>query len=268
MKWSFLSENQKTNEYASKHMAGAQEIRWISIAMVLAAVLCFFVFWISPDLDMDIMRAFWKEEGRFFVGHDPVLQSIRSSILFLILVFYVVAIYAGLDAYKKQMPVLGFSWDNWAYMGACALVGPVLIVNVILKGNWGRARPRSVEEFGGNLDYTHFWVWADQCKDNCSFTSGEVAGVAMIFFAIAFLLSYPVRYVVGVIGVLCAAFTAWIRFAMGAHFPSDTLMAAILMILVAAQTYYVFYLRKADWIGKANDLQLAKLDREKLQRQD
>lgn len=267
MKWSFKIERPEKNEYAGAHMASHVEVSWISVAMLALSGLCFLLFWLLPDLDMEIMRTFWHEDSRFFIGSDWLLGWIRRGLLFSIFAFYVMVIAAGLDAYNKQQPALGFTWDKWAYMGACALAGPVLVVNVILKGNWGRARPRSVEEFGGSLDFTQFWVWADQCQDNCSFTSGEVAGVAMIFFALAFLLSNPVRYVVGVIGILCAAFTAWIRFAMGAHFPSDTIMAAVLMVLVAAEVYYVFYLRSAHWIGKANELQIAKLDKQKLDQQ-
>ncbi len=263
MKWSFQVERPEKNAYADEYMLGQREVLWISVASVFCGFLCFFIFWIFPDFDMDVMRAFWRDGERFFVGNDPVLKGIRQGLFIFIFVFYLTVILAGLDAYKKQTPSLGFTWDKWAYMGACALAGPVLVVNVILKGNWGRARPRAVEEFGGKLEYTDFWVWSDQCRDNCSFTSGEVAGVAMIFFALAFLLSNPLRYVIGMIGILCAAFTAYIRFAMGAHFPSDTIMATILMMLVAAEIYYLFYLRKAEWIGKSNALQQAKLDQEK-----
>lgn len=268
MKWSFRVAKARKNEHASEFMMGEREISLITMCCIGATVLCVFVFWLFPNFDMWSMQQYYTDDGGFYLRSDVFLANFRKFVLFALFAFYVMVIAGWIDAYRKQEPVLGFTWDKWAYMGACALAGPVLVVNIILKGNWGRARPRDLEVFGGSLDYSQFYVWSDQCQDNCSFTSGEVAGVVMVFFALAFLLSRPARYVVFLIGVLLAAFVAWIRLAKGAHFPSDTIMAVVLMLFVATEVYYVFYLRKANWIANANEKQLAKLDREKLAAHD
>ncbi|MEM9329807.1 MAG: phosphatase PAP2 family protein [Pseudomonadota bacterium] len=262
MKWIFGFAPYGKNEFATDMMPTSREASLLFGFAVLAGFICFLVFWIFPNLDLDVVRAFANENGTFYLGADPVLSGLRKAVLFILFFFYVLVIGGGLDAFKHQRPVLGFTWEKWAYLGACAMLGPVLLVNVILKGNWGRARPKYLEEFGGSLDFTPFWVWADQCRDNCSFTSGEVAGVVMVLFSIAFVLGAGVRYVIFAITVLVAAFIAWIRFAMGAHFPSDTVMSVVLMLLVAVQVYCLFFLSEARWISKLNQKQLAKLEHE------
>lgn len=253
----------RKNASAGINMMGARENLAISIGALVAALICFAVFYGFPELDMAIARAFANDDGRFYLSGDPYVAGIRKAFLYGVLVYYAVVIFCWIDAYQTQLPVLGQTWDKWAYQGFCAILGPIVVVNVVLKANWGRARPRELEEFGGSLEFTPFWDWTNQCVSNCSFTSGEVAGISMLFIALAFLLSRPVRYAVFLIGVLTAGLVSWMRIAMGGHFASDTVMSIILMTIVAAELYYAFYLTPGDWIGKMNKRQLVKLGRDK-----
>ena len=173
---------------------------------------------------------------------------------------------AGSSPTKQYRAVLGLTWDKWFYLFVCGMVGPVFIVNMVLKAYWGRARPRDIENFTGTLEYTDFWVWSDQCMSNCSFTSGEVAGVAIIVFSLAMVTSYPLRYVLVLVGLLCAGFVGWIRVAMGAHFTSDAIMSTLLMMIVAAELYYVIYLRPNKWMVALDDKQAVKVGHERLTR--
>lgn len=250
------------NEHATEEMPSFREVVLLATLGLAAGIVCFLIFWNFPDLDMQVVSGFADENGHFFRRGDVFLAGVRKAVLFFIFFFYVLVIAGGLESFKKQQPVIGFTWDKWAFVGACALIGPVMIVNVILKGNWGRARPRFLEEFGGTLEFTPFWVWADQCRDNCSFTSGEVAGVAMVFLSVAFVLGLGARYLVFLAAIIASAFIAWVRFAMGAHFPSDTVMSVVFMLIVGSGTYYLFFLRPAPWIGKLNRLQIDKLNKE------
>jgi lipid A 4'-phosphatase len=61
------------------------------------------------------------------------------------------------------------------------LLGPGLLVNVILKDDWGRPRPGSVIELGGSHAYVHWWDRRGACLNNCSFASGEAAAAAWMF---------------------------------------------------------------------------------------
>ena len=233
------------NPYRTFGMASLQETFILLSLGVAGLVACYFYFLAYPNLDMQTTGSFYNEETRRFEwAYDTRVHTVRRSILNSITVFYVAVTILGLRAYRYNKPVLRFEWNKWLFLGVAGLTGPVLLVNVMLKGNWGRARPKDVSEFGGNLEFTPFWQWADQCRDNCSFVSGEVASVAMIFLSIGLILSTRWRWFWFLIGVVPLVGTAWLRISTGSHFLSDTVVSLPLMIIMVALTYYWFYFRK------------------------
>lgn len=223
------------------------------------AVASYLAFKTWPGLDLEISRSFTDENSRFHYRKDDFINLFRKGVLFAIFGFYVLVIGGWVDGYNRQKTVWGFKWHQWSFLGVSALFGPVLIVNVLLKGNWGRARPQFLEEFGGSLQYTDFWIWSDQCRDNCSFTSGEVAGVSMVFLSLAFVVRPALRVILLAIGLACTCIIAWKRIALGAHFLSDTVMSVSLMMMSVALIYWIYYLRPANWIDWFDNKQQTKL---------
>ena len=111
-----------------------------------------------------------------------------------------------------------------AFLLVAGLVGPGLIVDYGLKGHLGRARPVTVEAFGGTRQFTPVFVPSRECKRNCSFASGHVSGAA---FAMAFgwLAGLRRRRLWLMASIALSAWVAWARIAVGAHFLSDTIFA-------------------------------------------
>jgi len=129
------------------------------------------------------------------------------------------------------------------YLLLVAIVGAGLIVNVAFKNNVGRARPRDVAEFGGPKQFTPPFVTSDECRTNCSFSSGDAAGA---FFAIALAkaLTRRRRYLMIAIGF--GALVSFARVSAGAHFFSDTVVSFFVMLIVAdVFFYYVVLSREA-----------------------
>jgi hypothetical protein len=62
-----------------------------------------------------------------------------------------------------------------ALSGRLLQVGPGLTANLVLKENWGRPRPNSVEQFAGNAPFQPWWRPSQSCQRNCSFVSGEAS---------------------------------------------------------------------------------------------
>jgi len=89
----------------------------------------------------------------------------------LLLVALLVAALLGKEVVKKRILI---------YLLAVLIVGPGLIVNVVFKDHFGRARPAQIVEFGGTKQFTPALVPTDQCHKNCSFSSGHAAA-AFIF---------------------------------------------------------------------------------------
>jgi membrane-associated PAP2 superfamily phosphatase len=108
-------------------------------------------------------------------------------------------------------------------------LGPGLIVNGILKEHWGRARPKTLTEFGGDATFSPVWWISDQCARNCSFVSGEAAG-AFCLVALVFLVRKERQPAMAIFTLSFAAVVSLTRIAVGAHFLSDVLIAWLLTL--------------------------------------
>ena len=138
-------------------------------------------------------------------------------------------------------PVWSLYAPQWFYLVACSLAGPLFVTNMILKTYVGRPRPRSVFEYGGSMDFIPVFQAGGKCVENCSFVSGEVSSMVMIFAALM-LASLKRRWLFAILLFPAWVFSAFLRVGQGAHFPSDTYFAGIFMILIAAGLYRLIVL--------------------------
>ena len=137
------------------------------------------------------------------------------------------------------------SWRLWAFITTLYIVGPGLLVNVLLKQNWGRARPVTVEAFGGDKLFTPPFEIAGQCASNCSFVSGEAASAAVMVIVLAICFGRNVaKQQRGLVIVLlgCVFLVAsGMRVASGRHFLSDVVFAGLFMLILARICYRSFH---------------------------
>ncbi|MBV9558550.1 MAG: phosphatase PAP2 family protein [Pseudolabrys sp.] len=120
-------------------------------------------------------------------------------------------------------------------------LGPGLMTNVILKDNWGRARPYAVKEFGGPEKFTPWWDPRGACTGNCSFIAGEPSGAFWTLAPAAVLA--PPQWRVAAYGA-AVAFGVGVgvaRIAFGAHFASDVLFAGVLTFLLIWLVHGLLY---------------------------
>ncbi|HET9864370.1 MAG TPA: phosphatase PAP2 family protein, partial [Steroidobacteraceae bacterium] len=130
------------------------------------------------------------------------------------------------------------------------LIGAGLVVNLGLKNHFGRARPRDIAEFGGSLQFTPAFVVSQECRTNCSFSSGDAAGG---FFSLALAVALSRRRRLFVAGALLGSVVSVARIAVGAHFFSDTVMSFFVMLIVADVLYYYVVLTDADRAQERSD---------------
>ena len=117
-------------------------------------------------------------------------------------------------------------------------LGPGLLVNGLLKENWGRPRPRETVQFGGWREPRS--ILQPKAGQGHSFPCGHCSvtfSVSALYFvfrrrrprlaAAALLLSLALGTLMSIA-----------RMAAGAHYPSDTLVSALLVFLVALAMYY------------------------------
>lgn len=189
-----------------------------------------------PDIDLQISRVFFDHgfplrdqwwQGWFRVG--------VSYFLYLSMAL-VVGVYVLNRLSKRNW--FGIDGKKICYLFLVLILGAGLIVNVILKDNFGRARPRDIEEFGGSKQFTPAFVVSRQCDTNCSFSSGDAAAA---FFSLALAMALRRRREMFAAAAVLGSLVSFSRVSSGAHFFSDTVVSFFVMLIVADVLYHYMF---------------------------
>lgn len=188
--------------------------------MLSAALTCAALFLAFPQLDLLASSALYRAGQGFMLRGNPVFDFVHRY----------VGVLAWLGAFVTLLIVILSRWLTkfapWRrpalFVLLALLLGPGLVVNTVLKDQWGRARPAQVAEFGGQAQFTPAWVVSDQCPRNCSFVCGD-ASVGFGLVALAFVSTRPRRWLAA--GIVAGAALGWMRMAQGGHFLSDVVFA-------------------------------------------
>lgn len=213
-------------------VSGSFKYLWLALLLAGAALTA-----IWPELDLLVTRQFfvagqgfpWREATVTNLIHDVATGWLPKLLAAGLAIAALAACWRGRPA------------RPWLYLLLMLVLGPGVLANLVLKDQWGRARPVQVKEFGGTADFTPYWQPVQACDKNCSFISGDGAfGFAWV--APALVLRRRWAFWLGTAVGLTFGTT---RIMMGAHFLSDTLGAALLMLAVAFVLYGLCYGRRA-----------------------
>ena len=201
--------------------------------LILASFLVFsLILAVFPGIDLSISRLFF--DGKSF-QHNQVHDFLHESMgVFLVASVGSVLALCIFNRVANQR-VCNVCMKRVLYLFLVLVIGAGLIVNVLLKDNFGRARPRDVTQFGGLMHFTPPFVMSNECNRNCSFASGEAAGG---FFSLALALALSRRRRAYVAALAVGAVFSWSRISQGAHFFSDTVVSFFVMLIVADVLYY------------------------------
>ncbi len=120
-----------------------------------------------------------------------------------------------------------------------AALGPGLLVNGILKPNWGRPRPADLTIMGGDREYKRVWEPMGRGQGK-SFTCGHCAAAYSVGSAVAFYPMHPVISVVALTAGIAFGTAAGIgRLVQGGHFPTDILWSGVLILMLITALYYL-----------------------------
>jgi lipid A 4'-phosphatase len=218
-----------------------------ALLLVLLATAIFLAF---PQIDIWFSQLFYRSRGGFWLRKNDVLGFFRGTndvLIAAIVVVLIAAIAAKLARPGKPTPIAP---NIVVYLLSSLILGPLLLVNVILKNNWGRPRPVQVDLFGGNAPYIEVWQITDWCDRNCSFVSGE-ASSAIWLVAVALLLPKPVRLPATVLAGAYAILLSLNRIAFGGHFLSDVVLSFGLTLLLIAVLHRVVIAQPPAWLSNA-----------------
>ncbi len=208
-----------------------------AIVLVLLAIATVFLFAIT-DLDLATLRPFYHPEleGPWPVANDPLwLLFYRSApwITASLAVAGVVLFIAGVVREKsRQLRLYGI------FILLCVVLGPGLIINLMLKDHWGRARPRQLVEFGGTSEYSQPLVpfQASGKSFPCGHCSvGYLYGLGWWVWR----RSHP-RWAAASLatGLVTGTLLGIGRMTDGGHYLSDAFWAALIALGIAHVLYY------------------------------
>lgn len=188
--------------------------------MVLGALAFAALFLVFPELDLSASSALYQAGDGFILRGNAVFDFVHDHIGVLIWLIALAA--AGIVIASRWSVRLAPRRRSAAYVLLALLLGPGLIVNVVLKDHWGRARPVQTVAYGGQAAFSPAWVMSDQCDNNCSFVCGD-ASVGFGLVAFAFVTRRPRRWLLAGIGL--GAALGLMRMAQGGHFLSDVVFS-------------------------------------------
>lgn len=209
------------------------------VAWVLGCILSgFAVFAIWPEIDLGVSGAFHDPATGFAVAGNPVTEALRQAIWNTAIVFCVAAA-LGTVLGAAGRPIL-LPTRAWGFVLSLYVLGPGLMVEMLTKPLWGRARPVQVTEFGGHFPFSPPNELVGLCEQNCSFVSGEVSGATVTALGLLLLraqlrhrLSRRVSIVLLVSAWCLPPLVALQRVAAGRHFLSDAVFAVLFTLLLA-----------------------------------
>ncbi|MBA3956884.1 MAG: phosphatase PAP2 family protein [Parachlamydiaceae bacterium] len=197
----------------------------------------------SAEMDLAVSRYFYVE------GH------FSSYPLFLFMYHYGYLI-GNIVACAAAVVLVGSylvkRWKKWRspalLLVLTMLVGAVVISHAIFKDNWGRPRPKQVEEFGGLQQFRPFYEPNFSSPEpSKSFPCGHCT-TGFFFFALALIgkrMGNTNLTAVGfVLAVVLGGLLSLTRIAQGGHFLSDTLASALIMWYTALLCDWLIYSEK------------------------
>lgn len=209
---------------------------FIFISAIIAIVFIKF-----PEIDLYVSGFFFDPEARFYLGGNPILETIHKSVRYLTITTAIILIGSLAACYIKKTNIMGVSKKKYAYLILALILGPGLIVNLVFKENWGRARPHHTEYFQGTKEFTPAFIMTDQCERNCSFASGDPS---VGFYFLAFALAFQRRRKQFAIGSLAlGSVYGATRIMQGAHFFSDVVFSFVFTFSACYLLYLIMRIK-------------------------
>lgn len=206
-----------------------------AVPLFLSALAFAGLFLAWPGLDLAASTWLHVPGKGFVLARHPVFDLVHDYVGLLSWGLLLGALLLWLASWWRGLP------DDWprklagkrraaVFIMLTQLLGPGLMVNTVLKDNWGRARPVHLVEFGGQAQFSPAWVPSEQCPKNCSFVCGD-ASVGFGLLALAFVARRPRPWLV--LAVALGGALGLMRMAQGGHFLSDVVFSFYVVYFTA-----------------------------------
>lgn len=206
------------------------------ILLIFIFILTFLYYF--SEIDIFISSKFFDSlSNTFYLKNYFLFSTLYDSVYIIAPSLFVIGILNILYQwlFKKTFKILNIKATIYIFL--VFIIGSGLIVNVLLKDNFGRARPSKVTYFGGQNQFTPPAIITNQCDKNCSFTCGHCS---FAFGFIAFYYLYR-RKVLLYFALSYGFLVSLTRVAQGGHFLSDAISSFFIMLITANFLYELMY---------------------------
>src|SRR4051812_43027675 len=119
------------------------------LLFIISSTLLAILFIIFPQIDIFVANLFYVPGRKFFLDEEIFLSAIHNFTPYITVAFIILWSVLIITTSIIKRPVWGLTRLRVIYLLLVLAIGPGLVVNVIFKDNWGRARPRYIDTFGG-----------------------------------------------------------------------------------------------------------------------
>jgi lipid A 4'-phosphatase len=191
------------------------------------------LFILFPQIDLFVSNLFF--DGKTFPANGTWAEEfLYHSVKPIIIIFALSSLAIFLYNYFKKKSILNINAKVLLYIFLVLGVAPGLIVNVILKENWGRPRPAQCTQFGGKLNFSPPFIPTKQ--DGYSFPSGHSAA-AFSLIGFALLAKRKRKYWIS-LALTYGVVVSIARIASGGHFFSDVVTSFFIVYIFT----YIFHM--------------------------
>ena len=160
----------------------------------------------------------------------------RSLLPFILIYIFVLPLVLRFLPLQKIYFGYKFSLSEIVYIWFSGTVTMLLVVNVVLKNMWGRARPNDISYFNGFQDFNPWYKISDACSSNCSFVSGD-SSVGFLLIVFYFITK---KNVFIYLGLILGSLLGFIRIAAGGHFFSDIIFSQIVVTVTILASFVLY----------------------------
>lgn len=207
--------------------------RIVFSAIALPCAVTLLIMGFYPEWDLYISSFFWTPEYKVFpLVLDPHLVQFRRASMWIVWALALLPVVAV--ARKLLFPSSGMLISGRATLTLVVtlVVGPLFLVNTVLKPYWGRPRPYEVRQFSGTEEFVSWWDPAGTCRGNCSFVTGE-SSAAYWTLAPATVLAPPTwKPLAAILAIAFGTLVGIVRVAFGGHFATDVIASCLLITLI------------------------------------
>lgn len=210
------------------------------ILFIFGFLSLIFIFY--SKLDIEISKLFFSGESGFLYKDNTWAFGIYIMLPLITKIFIIYNILYIIYIFTRHYNIKNIFKSGSFFLLICILLVPGLTVNTLLKDNFGRARPREVIEFNGDKHFTAAFSISDQCRKNCSFSSGHAA-MGFYYSAIAYIVNRRYFFKIYLTGVFLGLIVGFSRIVMGGHFAGDV-VASGFVVLTLNHLIYLLWIRR------------------------